>query len=130
LLSVIHTAGHLLRYGRLLGSNGSRSPLSLIVLMTGPLNLPPVSSRSYFLASLSSSFLIEAPEWTPLSLALSRRTSFAILAATLSSVVIFLLSLDAVDCQSAYEPATRFFSSAILLFIDILEALLAPDLYE
>jgi hypothetical protein len=62
LLSVIHTAGHLLRYGRLLGSAGFLSPLSLIVLITGALNLPPVSSNSYFFASLSSIFLIDAPE--------------------------------------------------------------------
>ena len=73
----------------MLGLGPSCISLLLIVLTTGGLYSPPVYIN-YFFASFSSNYLIDWFEWTPLSLVLSLRMSFANLWATLSSVVSFL----------------------------------------
>jgi len=57
---IIHTAGHLWRYGKLLGSALLTSPLSMILEIFGSTYYPPfVSSKSYLFASFSIIFLID-----------------------------------------------------------------------
>ena len=85
--SSAQTYGHLCRWGRLLGSSLSIPPRSTIFERTGGLYSPPVSARSYFLASRSRSFFMDCFEWTPYSLPLSFRISAAICEATRSSTV-------------------------------------------
>jgi len=117
------TAGLLCIYGSWLASKSFG--FELIVLTIGSLatSIPPLlSNNNYFFASFSRIFFIDAPECIPRNLALSFRTSFAILFATRSSAVNSLL-LEVTDLfHSDLVSASFCFSSATLLLNDAFEA--------
>ncbi len=83
------------------------------------------------MASFSRIFLIDAPECTPRSFALSRRTSLAILEATLSAALGLPRASEVVDLShSDLVSSSLFFSAATLLAyeaLDALDCLEAPD---
>ena len=106
-----HTAGHLCRYGKLLGSVRVFLSWVAIFVIIGGLYSPPVSARSCLLASFSRIFLRDMFEWTPLSLGLFVSISVAILEASFSSTVRGTSLTTVERSQSDYLSFSDFFAS-------------------
>ena len=106
------TAGFLWRYGKLLGSAPPIAPFSIIRLTIGWGYSQPLASYIWRFASFSKITLIDSLLCTPRSLALSLRTSEAILEAILSSAVSFFFEAVVVLSQSGFSIASFYLASA------------------